>query len=186
MIMHYLFSFWISPPHVPDRHGTPCVRGQAHLILHFHFHCLSLLTREDRQSGAAKRSRAAAMSHTESTLDGCLEGLPGPMRERIRSSRRVAIRQTGAHGRPQILHPMRNPLGGQHFEVWEQDQKQLGSGGNGCVVVLQSKVSPLASPGYPTEQLRAVKIIPVDDRRWKYYLRELDALIRFSDNKASS
>lgn len=145
----------------------------------------SCLNREHKRSGAAKRSRAAAMSHTESTLDGCLEGLPGPMRDRICSSRRVAIRQTGAHGRPQILHPLRNSRAGQQFEVWEQDQKQLGSGGNGCVVVLQSKVSPPAGPGYPTKH-RAVKIIPVDDRRWKYYLRELDALIRFSDNKASS
>lgn len=81
---------------------------------------------------------------------------------------------------------MRNSRGEQQFEVWEQDQKQLGSGGNGCVVVLQSKVSPPAGPNYPSELHRAVKIIPVDDRRWKYYLRELDALIRFSDNKASS
>lgn len=68
--------------------------------------------------------------------------------------------------------------------MWEQDQKQLGSGGNGCIVVLQSKVSPPGRPGYATER-RAVKIIPVDDKRWKYYLRELDALIRFSDNEAS-
>lgn len=79
---------------------------------------------------------------------------------------------------------MRNSRGGQPFEVWEQDQKQLGSGGNGCVVVLQSKVS--LPVGYSWQLHRAVKIIPVDDRRWKYYLRELDALIRFSDNKASS
>lgn len=177
--MHHLISLWISPPWNALREGTGTLDSTSS------FPCPSLHAREDKQFGATKRCRSEKMNHTESTLDSCLEGLPGPMRDRILRSRRVAIRQTGAHGRPQILHPVRFSRGGQQFEVWEQDQKQLGSGGNGCVVVLQSKVSPPAGPGFPTEH-RAVKIIPVDDKRWKYYLRELDALIRFSDNKASS
>ena len=126
------------------------------------------------------------MNDAKSTLEGCLEGLPLLMQTRIRNSRREATRQlAGSHGRPQILHTVRNSQEEQHFEVWEQEPRRLGTGGNGCIVVLQTRVFPPASAGCLPER-RAVKIIPVDDKRWKYYLRELDALIRFSNDMASS
>lgn len=125
------------------------------------------------------------MSHLETTLDGCLRRLPGPMEERIRGSKQRAKRQTGPHGRPQTVHLLQDSQGTTHSEVWEQEEKQLASGGNGCVVVLQSKVLPQARRGCPPQH-RAVKIIPVVHKRWKYYLRELDALIRFSEHNVRS
>lgn len=137
------------------------------------------------QVGVAKCSKPARMSQADSTLDACLKQLPGLTQERIRSWRWAAWREPGLHGRPQIFHPVRDSRGGQQVEVWEQAQEQLGCGGYGCVVVKQTKVSPPTGPLCPLEH-RAVKIIPVDDKRWKYYLRELDALIRFSGNKVSS
>lgn len=61
-------------------------------------------------------------------------------------------------------------------EKWESDKKTIGKGGQG-VVVLQRCTSLKA----PREAVRAVKVLSCsqDDER-KRYVREVDAMVRFS------
>ncbi|KAI3399404.1 hypothetical protein diail_7132 [Diaporthe ilicicola] len=121
------------------------------------------------------------MSLAETTFNSYLDELPDLIRERIRGSRlHASLRTDPTDGRPRTHHPLSNFRTGPESEVWEQEHTHLGRGGNGSVVVLQSKVWPRPRPGVPFDR-RAVKIIPVYDKYWKYYLREVDAMIKFSN-----
>lgn len=123
-------------------------------------------------------SRGFAMNNAEPTLDN-LAGLSESARERIRESRLEAWYQTNQGQKARTFHPL-NFRSGPKWEVW-QDEKHLGHGMNGSLVVQQRKIEPPPPHGnMSAPELRAVKIIPVYDGRSKYYLRELESMIKFS------
>lgn len=118
------------------------------------------------------------MNDAEPTLDN-LAGLSESARERIRDSRLEAWYQTDQGQNARTLHPL-NFRSGPKWEVW-QDEKHLGEGMNGSLVVLQRKIDPPPPHGNRgAPELRAVKIIPVSEARSKYYFRELESMIKFS------
>lgn len=119
-----------------------------------------------------------AMNGAEPTLDN-LAGLSESARERIRDSKLEARWEQGQGDKARTFHPL-SFRSGPKEEVW-QDEKHLGQGMKGSLVVLQRKIEPLPPLGNRgAPEFRAVKIIPVYAERTKYYLRELESMIKFS------
>lgn len=115
------------------------------------------------------------------TLDN-LAALPEADRKLLEESRRKANswnepQDEDGSTRTYTSHPV--PYGSGR-EIWI-DVNQLGDGGNGSTVVLQRRVEP-PPPMDRAPELRAVKRIPVGTNlsKSKHYLRELEALIKFS------